>query len=208
MVVCDEIQIIGQINEDPRSLKFIQKLSLTFTNDINVTAYVAICDCSSGNHNSSPNLVILVFFFYLWRPQSRSSSMAKKTETVVRQQQAIPLRQNTKFTKQIVQHKLWSEWIFLDISGLEILWLGTLRLKAWACEAICAKETWQGILPPNAALVTAGEVRRLNISSQTATSSLRNEAIFHCSLGFRSAISQLESKTENSPIRPLWPRTL
>lgn len=198
MVVCDEIQIIGQINEDPRSLKFIQKLSLTFTNDINVTAYVAICDCSSGNHNSSPNLVILVFFFYLCRPQSRSSSMAKKTETVVRQQQAIPLR----------QHKLWSEWIFLDISGLEILWLGTLRLKAWACEAICAKETWQGILPPNAALVTAGEVRRLNISSQTATSSLRNEAIFHCSLGFRSAISQLESKTENSPIRPLWPRTL
>lgn len=198
MVVCDEIQIIGQINEDPRSLKFIQKLSLTFTNDINVTAYVAICDCSSRNHNSSPNLVILVFFFYLCRPQSRSSSMAKKTETVVRQQQAIPLR----------QHKLWSEWIFLDISGLELLWLGTLRLKAWACEAICAKETWQGILPPNAALVTAGEVRRLNISSQTATSSLRNEAIFHCSLGFRSAISQLESKTENSPIRPLWPRTL
>lgn len=111
MVVCDEIQIIGQINEDPRSLKFIQKLSLTFTNDINVTAYVAIFDCSSGNHNSSPNLVILVFFFYLCRPQSRSSSMAKKTETVVRQQQAIPLR----------QHKLWSEWIFLDISGLEIL---------------------------------------------------------------------------------------
>lgn len=39
MVVCDEIQIIGQINEDPRSLKFIQKLSLTFTNDKNVTAY-------------------------------------------------------------------------------------------------------------------------------------------------------------------------
>lgn len=112
MVVCDEIQIIRQINEDPRSLKFIQKLSLTFTNDKNVTAYVAICDCSSGNHNSSPNLVILVFFFYLCRPQSRSSSMAKKTETVVRQQQAIPLRQNTKFTKQIVQHKLWSEWIF------------------------------------------------------------------------------------------------
>lgn len=83
MVACDEIQIIGQINEDPRSLKFIQKLSLTFTNDKNVTAYVAISDCSLGNHNSSPNLVILVFFFYLCRPQRRSSSMAKKTQKLL-----------------------------------------------------------------------------------------------------------------------------
>lgn len=59
--------------------------------------------------------------------------------------------------------------------------------------------------------MTAGEVRCLIFhltKPHLPEFSPSNKAIFHRSLGFCNAISQLDSKTENSPIRPLWPSTL
>lgn len=107
----------------------------------------------------------------------------------------------------------------LDGDGFRRIWagntqcVGTLRPKAWAkeSEAICAEKTWQGILPPTTALVTAGEVRCLIFhlrQPHLLWFSLSNKGIFHRSLGCFYAISQLDSETENSPIRLLWPRTL
>lgn len=130
-------------------------------------------------------------------------------ETIV-QLHKIPLRWHKKLIKQNLPLKLWAVWS-LDISGLNILWLGTLRLKARAKEsdAICAKETRRGVPLPTTALVTAGAVRCLIFhlrQPHLLWFSLTNKAIFHHSLGLCHAINQLESETENSPIRPLLPR--